>query len=87
MKKSQLNTLLLGIFYIGGSTVAMANSIIAFTKGSFDWGTSRNPVRSIVVQPETHPYFYWGWLIFWTGAAVWFGYLGVKDVLVALGRR
>ena len=53
----------------------------SLVNGHFLWSERRrSPGTHTVVSPETHPFFYWGWLGFWTLILLWIGYLGWKEI-------
>lgn len=53
----------------------------SLVNGSFLWSEGRRPRKHhSIVSPETHPFFYWGWLGFCTLLILWFGYLGWKEI-------
>ena len=78
-KNHQNKTFSAGLFLVAWSAGALALSVHAIAKGGFLWG-GRHHHHSTPVQPETHPYFYWGWLTLWTCAAMWIGWMGVRKL-------
>ncbi len=81
MKKRHHGSLSEGVFLLVWSIIALAFSIHAINKGSFTWGSRRGSHSSTLVEPGTHPFFFWGWLLFWTGVGIWIGFLGIKSLL------
>lgn len=80
MKNRYHGLVLRGFLLLFWSIIALAFSIHTIIKGSFVWG-GRTSHSSTLVQPDTHPYFYWGWLIFWSGIGIWVGVLGLQELL------
>jgi hypothetical protein len=87
MKKRRHGSLLEGVFFLVWSISALGFSIHAINKGSFTWVSRRGTHASTLVQPDTHPYFYWGWLMFWTGVGIWIGFLGFKSLLACRSEK
>ena len=52
----------------------------SLVNGSFTWSERRSGRGHTLVSPETHPFFYWGWLGFWALVTLGFAYLGWKEV-------
>ena len=51
----------------------------SLVNGSFRW-SGRRSGKHTIVSPESHPFFYWGWLGFWTLIVLWIGSLGWKEI-------
>ena len=83
--KKQSPSLSTAIFLLGWTAFISAIVIKSLLEGSFRYGSHRTGIA--IVSPESHPYFYWGWLGFWILMCLWLGSMGVKEFSGYLRKR
>lgn len=81
MRKCPKDSLLGASLCLAASILVLSLSIHSMIVGSFElWGDRRKP-SSLLVTPETHPYFFWIWLICWLGVGIRIGFESLTTYL------